>query len=137
MDISQAKGILHNGNSKDTVDHYGVLSLILGTLGIYLPILPTVPLYLLASFSFLNSSDALYQRFRKSSLYKKYLSRYLEAGGLTKRGKIRLILFVTAQIVIAAYLVRNSIVGLILLSVIYLGFLFSILFIVKTVPPKK
>ncbi len=115
----------------------GVLSVFLGTIGIYLPILPTVPLYLLASFSFLNSSERLYQRFKKSSLYKKYLSRYLSSGGLSKRGKLRLILFVTAQIAIAAYLVRNSIIGIVVLLAVYLGFLLSIVFVVKTISPKN
>ena len=115
----------------------GVLSLTLGTLGIFLPILPTVPLYLLASFSFLNSSNRLYQWLKQSKLYKKFLARYLSAGGLTKRGKCRLIIFVTVQILIAGYLTRKSLLSLLLLSVIYLGFLFSILFIVKTISPKK
>ena len=115
----------------------GSLSVFLGTLGIYLPLLPTVPLYLLASFAFLNSSDKLYHRFRQSKLYRKYLSRYLDAGGLSKKGKIYLILFVTLQIAVAAFLVRNSMIGLSLLGLLYLGFLLSILFIVKTISYKK
>ena len=115
----------------------GVLSCSLGTLGIYLPILPTVPLYLLASFAFLNSSDKLYHSFRNSALSRKYLSRYLNAGGIPKRGKVYLILFVTLQIAIAAFLVRSSLVGLVILGALYLGFLLSILLIVKTIPPKQ
>lgn len=115
----------------------GTLSLVLGTIGIFLPILPTVPLYLLTSFAFLNSSDKLYQRFKASSLYKKYLTRYLNAGGLTKRGKIHLILFVTLQMVIAGFLVRTHMIGILILSAIYLCFLFCIIFIVKTIPTKK
>ena len=115
----------------------GVLSLVLGTCGIFLPILPTVPLYLLASFSFLNSSNRLYQWFKQSKLYKKFLARYLSAGGLTTRGKRRLIAFVTIQILIAGYLARKSILAILILSVVYLGFLFSILFIVKTISSKK
>ena len=115
----------------------GSLSFFLGTLGIYLPLLPTVPLYLLASFAFLNSSDKLYQRFRQSKLYQKYLSRYLNAGGLSRNGKICLILFVSLQIAIAAFLLQNSKIGLLLLGFLYLGFLFSILFIVKTISSQK
>jgi len=115
----------------------GLLSVFLGTLGVYLPLLPTVPLYLLASFAFLNSSDKLYHRFRQSGLYRKYLSRYLNAGGLSKRGKLYLILFVTLQIAIAGFLLQNSMIGLLLLGFLYLGFLFSILFIVKTISYKK
>ena len=115
----------------------GALSLGAGTLGIFLPILPTVPLYLLASFAFLNSSENLHQQFKKSRLYKKYLLRYLDAGGLTGRGKIKLILFVTLQIAIAGFLIRKSIVGILILCVVYLGFLLSMIFIVKTIPPNE
>ena len=115
----------------------GVLSFLGGTIGIFLPIIPTVPLYLLASFAFLSSSDKLYQRFKKSRLYQKHLQPYLAAGGLTRRRKLHLILFVSAQIAIAGFLIRNSILGLLILLLIYLGFLGSILFVVKTIPPKE
>ena len=110
----------------------GLLSVALGTLGIFLPILPTVPLYLLAGASFLSSSEGLYRRFQKSRLYRRYLQPYLDRGGLTRRAKLCLILFVTLQIVIAAVLVRKSMVGLIVLGVLYLGFLISMLLVVKT-----
>ena len=115
----------------------GLLSFSLGTVGIYLPLIPTVPLYLLASFAFLNSSDRLYRRFKESKLYQKYLLRYLSAGGLSKNSKLYLILFVSLQIAIAAFLLQNSIIGLLRLVLLYLGFLLSILFVVKTIPPKK
>lgn len=38
----------------------GFFSLALGTLGAFLPLLPTVPLYLLAAFFFARSSDHLH-----------------------------------------------------------------------------
>ena len=38
----------------------GLLSLVLGTIGIFLPLLPTVPFYLLAAFSFSKSSERLH-----------------------------------------------------------------------------
>ncbi|MBQ8837528.1 MAG: YbaN family protein [Clostridia bacterium] len=115
----------------------GSLSFVLGTLGIFLPILPTVPLYLLASFSFLNSSEKLYKKFKSGKLYKRYLLKYLAKGGLSLHQKVLLILFVSCQIAIAAFLLKNSILGLIVVFALYIGFLVSMLFIVKTVPPEK
>lgn len=115
----------------------GLFSVGLGTLGIFLPLLPTVPLYLLATFAFLSSSERLYTKFKASGLYRRHLKPYLDAGGLTKKAKLWLILFVSLQIAIAAFLVRHSIVGLCLVGVLYLGFLCSMLFFVKTVSPQN
>ena len=81
----------------------GLGTLALGTLGIFLPILPTVPLYLLTLILFAHSSERLRAWFVSSRLYRKYLLPYLKAGGLTKPAKITLILFVTFQILIAAF----------------------------------
>lgn len=106
----------------------------LGTLGTFLPILPTVPLYLLAAFCFANSSERLHNWFVNTGLYKRHLLPYLQAGGLTRKVKIILILGVSFQIGVAAFLVRKSLIGLVILGVLYLGFLISMLFIVKTVP---
>ena len=115
----------------------GFLSVGLGTLGIFLPILPTVPLYLLAAFSFLSSSERLYKKFQASRLYQRFLQPYLDAGGLTGKAKLWLIAFVSLQIAIAAFFVRKSVIGLCIVGVLYFGFLFSILFVVKTVFKKS
>ena len=111
----------------------GLCALTLGTLGIFLPILPTVPLYLLTLILFAHSSERLRAWFVSSRLYRKYLLPYLKAGELTKPAKITLILFVTVQILIAAFLVRHSVTGLIICAALYLGFIGSMLFIVKTI----
>lgn len=108
----------------------------LGTAGIFLPILPTVPLYLLAAFCFANSSERLHHWFLGTGLYKRHLLPYLKAGGVTRMAKIYLILGVSLQIGVAAFLVRNSLVGLVILGILYFGFLISMLFVVKTVLPQ-
>ena len=43
----------------------GCISLALGTIGIALPILPTVPFYLLTAFCFANSSERLHTWFTR------------------------------------------------------------------------
>ncbi|MBQ8235746.1 MAG: YbaN family protein [Clostridia bacterium] len=115
----------------------GLIAFVLGTMGVFLPILPTVPLYLLTAFCFAAASERLYRWFLGTTLYKKHLKPYLEAGGLSLKGKILLILFVSLQIGIAAYLARAQLWVLIVLLVLYIGFLLSMIFVVKTVSPSK
>lgn len=117
----------------------GLLTLGLGTLGIFLPVLPTVPLYLLTLILFANSSRRLHSWYIQTRVYKRYLLPYLEAGGLTVRAKCWLIGFVTLQILIAVWLLRNSILGICICVAVYFGFLLSMLLAVKTIvlPEKR
>ena len=56
----------------------GFLCLGLGTVGIVLPILPTVPFYMATVFCFAKSSDRLDRWFLGTQLYKKHLENFVE-----------------------------------------------------------
>ena len=77
----------------------GCVSLALGTIGIVLPILPTVPFYLLTAFCFANSSERLHDWFIHTTVYKKYIGSYFRRRGMTKKAKCLLIGTVTAIMV--------------------------------------
>ena len=109
----------------------------MGTLGSVLPVLPTVPCYLVTAFGFAQSSDKLHAWFEKSELYKKHLAPYLEAGGLPVKGKASIIALVTVQVGIPAFIFRDNATVLIIIGAIYAAFLFCMLFVVKTVPNKE
>lgn len=51
----------------------GSCTFALGTLGIFLPLLPTTGFYLLTAFFWMRSSDKLYNKFLASSYYQKYI----------------------------------------------------------------
>ncbi len=68
----------------------GFLFFGLGALGAFLPVLPTTPFLLLASFFFLRSSTRLNEWFTSTDLYKKYLSNYAEKREMTLRSKVAL-----------------------------------------------
>ena len=68
----------------------GTISLILGIIGIFLPLLPTTPLLLLTSFCFLKASDKLNEKFMKTKIYQKYVKKFKEQGGMTLRAKLTL-----------------------------------------------
>ena len=54
----------------------GFLCLGFGTVGIVLPILPTVPFYMATLFCFAKSSERLHSWFLGTNLYKKHLDLY-------------------------------------------------------------
>ncbi|MFC1619673.1 YbaN family protein [Candidatus Neomarinimicrobiota bacterium] len=60
----------------------GSLSVVLGAVGILLPILPTTPFLLLAAACFIRSSEKLYQRLISNRWFGKYLKNYREGNGV-------------------------------------------------------
>lgn len=61
----------------------GCLCLALGTIGVVLPILPTVPFYLVTLFCFAKGSEKLHTWFLGTNLYKKNLQNFVEHKAMT------------------------------------------------------
>jgi uncharacterized protein len=66
----------------------GLASMGLGTLGIFLPLLPTVPLYILAAFCFARSSPALEAKLMNHPRYGPHLLAWREKGVVSRKGKL-------------------------------------------------
>ncbi|GIU15421.1 MULTISPECIES: YbaN family protein [unclassified Shewanella] len=62
----------------------GLCSLVLGLLGILLPILPTVPFILLAAYCFARSSDRLYQWLMSHPWFADALKNWQAQGAIRK-----------------------------------------------------
>lgn len=73
----------------------GCVSLGLGAVGAVLPVLPSVPLLLLAAFCFARSSRRLHQWFMGTELYRNHLESFAKGQGMTRRTKLRIMLTVT------------------------------------------
>lgn len=85
----------------------GIISVILGTIGAFLPVLPTVPFLLLALFCFSRSSERAYQFIISNKYFGKTLQDYYEGKGVTIAVKAKAIIFMSAGIAFSIYKVQN------------------------------
>lgn len=69
----------------------GVLSLVLGIIGAFLPLLPTVPLVLLAAYCFARSSERLHQWLIYHRYFGPIITSFQAGKGIPKRVKYRTI----------------------------------------------
>ena len=114
----------------------GCLSRALGCVGIVLPILPTVPFFLLTVFCFANSSQKLHDWFIGTQMYKKHLESFVQKKGMTVRTKATLLTSVTALMAVGFVLMlrKGIIVPCVILAVVWVCHLVYFLFGVKTIP---
>lgn len=115
----------------------GCVSLALGTIGIVLPILPTVPFYLLTAFCFANSSERLHDWFIHTTVYKKYIGSYFRRRGMTKKAKRLLIGTVTAIMVPGFILMDKVPVGRAIMLVVWMEHIFYFGFKVQTITQQE
>lgn len=109
------------------------LSAALGTLGIFLPLLPTVPLYLLAALCFAKGSRRLHDWFVSTKLYREHIDGYVKAGGLTWRIKIRIMVIVSAQLFFAIYFMQHVLIASAALTILWLGLMLFFAFGIRTI----
>ena len=92
----------------------GIIFLCLGIIGIALPVLPSTPFVLLASFCLAKGSERINRRFQKTKIYNDYISNFKE-NGLTKKQKIRIVLTADLMLLISGYFAGNLHVRIFLL----------------------
>ncbi len=84
----------------------GIILLGIGIIGIVLPVLPTTPFVLLASFCLAKGSDRINNRFKKTKIYREYILNFKE-NGLTKKQKIRIVFTADLMLLASGYFVNN------------------------------
>ena len=106
----------------------GCISFALGTAGAFLPILPTVPFYLLAMFCFSKSSERLRQKLENSALYQKYVKAAVKGKGM-----IKAMATVTLLMSIGFVMMHQVLLAQIVLVLIYVAHAYFILWRVRTI----
>lgn len=85
----------------------GFISLILGTIGIFLPLLPTTPFLLLSVFCFEKSSEKFHQLIINNKIFGKYIQDYQEKKGITLKNKIIAIITLLVSISFSIYNIKS------------------------------
>ena len=102
----------------------GFLAMGIGAVGAVLPVLPTTPFLLLASFCLAKGSERFHRWFNGTKLYKKHLESFVKNRSMTLRTKFSLLIPASCMLVLALlampnYYGRLFIVFLIIFKYVY------------------
>ncbi len=100
------------------------ISLALGCIGVFVPLLPTTPLVLLATFLFAKSSPRLHAWICKTRVYVK---PFKERGGITLARKLQMLGLSYAVMGVSAFFMRNVIAWAVLgVMALFLAWLLAV-----------
>lgn len=112
----------------------GLIAFLLGSIGVIIPILPTTPFLLLASFCFARGSDKFNNWFKSTKLYKKHLESFVNERAMTLKQKICILAFADTMIAIPLFLVDVMAMKVALIMVIVFK-LYYFTFKIRTIKP--
>lgn len=92
----------------------GTVSLGLGILGVFLPLLPATPFLLLASACYLRGSERLHRKLMESRVLGSYIRNFQRGRGIPLRAKVLTIALLWASLLFSIYSVDILAVDLML-----------------------
>lgn len=95
----------------------GMVSLGLGIVGMFLPVLPTTPFLLLAAYCYLHSSKRLYDWLMNQRILGPYLRNYIKYRAISRGAKTGSLIVLWISLFISAVLVGSAAVRLVLFLV--------------------
>ncbi len=85
----------------------GFISLVTGSIGVVLPLLPTVPFLLLSAWFFANSSEKFHKWLLNHRVFGEYIKNYKYKKGMLLTHKIRTLILLWVGIGFSLYMMRN------------------------------
>ncbi|WP_080798270.1 YbaN family protein [Arabiibacter massiliensis] len=111
------------------------IACILGCVGVFIPVLPTTPLLLLATFLFAKSSPRCHAWIVQTKVYRTYVAAFKQAGGIPLGTKARILAVSFAVMGLSAWFVRKPVVWAVLAAVS--AFLLWLMFVrIPTIAPE-
>ena len=117
----------------------GCVCLGLGTIGIFIPILPTVPFYLATVFCFSQSSQKLHDWFIGTKLYKKHLQSFVEKKGMLLKTKLSIMTTVTLLMGFGFFMMAKKEIWIpcIILMIVWICHILYFVFGIRTIKNKN
>lgn len=114
----------------------GYVGVGMATIGIVIPVLPTVPFLMLAAICFARSSKKLERWFHGTKLYKDNLADFADGKGMTRKAKCRIMITVTFLMSIGFIMMglKGIAIGCVVLVFVWICHLVYFIFIIKTIP---
>lgn len=113
----------------------GCVCLGLGCIGVVLPILPTVPFFLVTVFCFAKSSQRLHSWFVGTQLYQKHLDSFVKKKGMTVQTKVGIMVPVTLLMGVGIFMMLRGgiMIPSIILAIVWVCHVIYFVFGVKTI----
>jgi len=95
----------------------GSLFLIIGAIGIFIPLLPTTPFLLLAAYCYIRSSKKLYDWLMGNKVLGNYIHNYFEHKAISIRAKISTMVILWVGLSVSMLLLDNWWIRALLIAV--------------------
>ena len=112
---------MKNSVTKGILVVSGTFFLVLGIIGIFIPLLPTTPFLLLTAACYIRGSKKFYNRLIKNRWLGGYIKNYQEGKGIPLTVKIISIIFLWITIVFSTVIIVANIFIRIILIIIAIG----------------
>jgi uncharacterized membrane protein YbaN (DUF454 family) len=114
----------------------GFLCAVIGTAGVFLPVLPGTPFFLLAAFCFAKGSARFHRWFVNTKLYRKHLENFAVNRSMRIKTKLGILIPVTVMLILTAVMIKIPAVRIVIIALLLVKYWYFI-FIIKTVKPCK
>lgn len=93
----------------------GLILTFLGIIGIFIPVLPTTPLLLLASYCYVRSSEKLYLWLINHRIFGRYIRDYNKYRAVDKKSKTIAVILIWVSMMVSMSLISKTPVRIVLL----------------------
>ena len=103
--VASNRRTIRNPVVRHLVMGIGWLSVALGFIGIFLPVLPTTPFLLLSAACFVRTSPKFYQWLVEHPRLGRYLIYYLDGQGMPLKAKVYTLLLMWTMLLLTAFVI--------------------------------